>query len=188
MKKITLALVVISTIILATKNAAAQQNDGQFFMQSAVSDVIVDACDEYQAAENYVAEEDINQVAIKSFHKKFKHAQNVKWLKLNDGYKARFMNDDVTLNAFFYPKGNYAGLIKGYESKNVSGNIFDFANENYPGYDILYVNEASAIIKPGPATYILQLKKKDRMIIVRFCDDEWKEAFDSENQKMPVRF
>jgi hypothetical protein len=180
-------LMLLAVSAMINKNQTAAQAPGKLAMNSVITAIYTSARDNHNSPGDNI--ENISVKAVNNFKHRYKAVSNVKWMLLSDGYLASFSDGNILNRVFYYPNGNLAGTIKGYEPALLPKEILQTVKEKYAGYKVVYVNEAELLEIQGSPTYVVQLQGKKDFKVVRVCDDEVDELNDySKEIKYPARF
>lgn len=188
MKKLISAFVIVGITILATsKEAKSQNTSGRLLMEAAI--VSADANGITAGSNNEISRDQVNARALRHFDKVFKTAADAKWQVLSDGFMASFKANEIIERVYYYSNGNLAGTLKGYSAKKMPQEIYDMVKGSYPGYPIVYVDEAEVEGASRITAFIVHLQNQQGLKLVRIIDDEMDVMYDSEqNAKSPSRF
>jgi hypothetical protein len=121
---------------------------------------------------NLVAEKPVsvlNERAKINFTREFKNITGEKWVKKNDGYRAKFDNSGINYMVDYNRKGNWLSTIKNYDEPNIDSRVADAVRTAFPGYSIVHLAE----IKKGKATvYLVKIENQKVLKTIRMADGE----------------
>lgn len=101
---------------------------------------------------------DVPPVVSKSFKKKFAKATDISFDRIDNNYKADFLIEDKLFYAEFTPEGEWVMTIEDIDLLTIYPPILKFIEENYPKYEILFVEKATR--KDKKDYYYVQVAKK----------------------------
>ena len=112
--------------------------------------------------------------ATRNFSRDYKGATGAEWQPMNEGgFVCKFIQDGVQKRAFYDKRGNWLSTVAGYTENKMPRAVRKAVLSNYFDYSILYVHE---ITMPGrPASYIVQIRDKKVIRILRVIDEEVEE-------------
>jgi hypothetical protein len=125
------------------------------------------------AAANMFSRDEVNSKAVKNFLRSFKNASGEKWYKVNDQLIATFTSDNVDYRVDYDKKGNWLHTIRTYDETKMQEDLRHVVKSTYYDYEINLVHEIES--PRVPATYIVQLVGKTKLINLRICDGEMEE-------------
>lgn len=113
--------------------------------------------------------------ATRNFFREYKGAVNTEWQPLKEGgYVCRFTLDGVSRKAFYDKRGNWLSTVAGYTEQQMPKDVRRVVLSNYYDYSILYVHEVKVPRKP--AIYMVQVRDKNAIKILRVVDGEVEEV------------
>ncbi len=172
MKKILFAFAAASVSALAVNHGAYAQDHNNIAVLEPAKDII--KMDKTIAIEksNTVKLNDISAKAVKNFTKSYKTSGDEVWYKAPDGFRVRFLSNDIT-NVIFYDKsGHWAGSLKGYSEDKLARDIRGIVKSKYYDYTIPYVQEIESAGVPGVVAYIVHLEDEHEIKLIRVCENE----------------
>ena len=118
----------------------------------------------------------INPEALKHFSDTYKNVTGESWMKIKDGFVARFTLNGVMNTIYYNTKGRWAGSLKSYREDKLPHDIRDIVKREYYDYSITSVDEGETIDSKGVPTYVVHLEGENNVKLVRICDrqmDVW---------------
>jgi hypothetical protein len=131
-------------------------------------------------AQNAIARVNINEIKTKhvnvlndraerNFRRGFGKAYNPKWIEKEDGYRAKFAENEVSYMVDYDRKGNWVNTISNYNESHLDTHITDAVKMSFPGYAIVHVTE----IKKGKATiYLVKIDNQKLLKTIRVENGE----------------
>ena len=118
--------------------------------------------------------------AFKNFNKAFKEVRNATWSETLDGFKAEFMNENVTTKVYYDTKGRWIASVRAYDEASLPREIRHTVKSTYYDYDILHVQEITAGEKTA---YLVKIEDETSIKTIRVTDDQMDEyiAFQKSN-------
>jgi hypothetical protein len=123
--------------------------------------------------------EEINPKALKDFDKTYKNAENVSWTKTKDGFIATFISNDTRYRILYSINGKWSASVKGYHEEKLPFYIRDLVKSTYYDYNIFYIEELETVFSNRVPTYIIHIKDKNNIKLIRVFDREmevWKDV------------
>ena len=114
----------------------------------------------------------INIHAVRKFVRDFKDAQNVVWIKANDGYVARFINDSIHTTVAYDPRGSWTYTFKKYAENKMPVDVRAFVKSTYFDYTIAEVIEIKLPGERNNIIYRVLIKCADNFKILQICNKE----------------
>lgn len=113
--------------------------------------------------------------ATRNFSRDYKGAVHTEWQPLREGgYVCRFTLGGVDKKAFYDRKGNWLSTVAGYTGSQMPKDLRRVVLSNYYDYSILYVHEID--MPRQPAVYMVQVRNKNTIRILRVVDGEVEEV------------
>ena len=116
--------------------------------------------------------------ALKSFSRLYKNISNETWVKVKDGFVARFLSYGIRYSVLYNTKGYWTGLVKNYTEEKLPRNIREIVKSKYYDYSIFYVDEMETSATGDAPVYIVHLEDKVGVKLVRVYNgdmDVWME-------------
>lgn len=111
----------------------------------------------------------LNNKAERSFRKEFKHAYNTKWIEKEDGFRAKFVDNDISYMVDYNKKGNWVSTISNYTEDHLDSHIANAVKTAFLGYAIVHVTE----IRKGKITvYLVKIDNQKLLKTVRVQNGE----------------
>ena len=110
--------------------------------------------------------------ALKNFSKTYKEASNASWSETLDGFKAEFMNENITTKVFYDAKGRWIANVRLYDEANLPREVRHAVKSTYYDYDILHVQEITAGNKTA---YLVKIEDETSIKTIRVTDDQMDE-------------
>lgn len=121
----------------------------------------------------------INIKAVRYLKERYKDVSNEIWSKSNQGeYLVYFTLNGIITRLYFNRKGIWHATLKTYTEDKLPFIIRDKVKSKYYDYSIGSINELVTADSNGLPTYIIDIKYKDNIKILRIYDGEmevWKQ-------------
>ena len=115
----------------------------------------------------------VNEEVTKSFSKHFKDATHTKWYSVDKDYLVKFIQEDMTNNAYFKQNGKLVYHISyGYE-KNLQPDLRQLVTNSYPDY---IISRAIQVNAQGRNIWVLNLEGMKKLVIVSIEDGNLEEV------------
>ena len=108
--------------------------------------------------------DEVNQLAVNSFHKEFSNAQNVVWEQKQDFIKATFTLNDQVLFAYYNSNGDLQAVVRNIVSSQLPINLLADLKKEYNG---CWISELFEIASDNQTTYYVTLENADKKIVLR---------------------
>ena len=108
--------------------------------------------------------DEVNQLAVNSFHKEFSNAQNVVWEQKQDFIKATFTLNDQVLFAYYNNNGDLQAVVRNIVSSQLPINLLTDLKKEYNG---CWISELFEIASDNQTTYYVTLENADKKIVLR---------------------
>jgi len=116
-------------------------------------------------------ERDINQSIVKSFHKEFINAKNIKWEQKIGYVKVEFTLNDQVLFAYYDNDGKLTAIVRNIVSDQLPISLLTSLKKEYTGY---WISELFELAADDQTTYYVTLENADKKIVLRSSGlDEW---------------
>jgi hypothetical protein len=131
-------------------------------------------------AQNAIARVNINEIKTKhvnvlndraerNFRREFRKAYNPKWIEKEDGFRAKFVENDISYMVDYDKKGNWVNTISNYNESHLDSHIANAVKMAFLGYAIVHVTE----IKKGKATiYLVKIDNQKLLKTIRVENGE----------------
>ena len=108
--------------------------------------------------------EEINQLAVQSFHKEFVSATNVKWEQKGDYVKATFTLNSQVLFAYYNSEGNLTAVVRNIVSDQLPISLLTSLKNEYTGY---WISDLFEMASNDQTTYYITVENADKKIVLR---------------------
>lgn len=109
-------------------------------------------------------EADVNQMAVRSFHKDFTTAKNIKWEQKTGYVKVEFTMNDHVLFAYYDNEGKLTAIVRNIVSDQLPISLLTSLKKDYTGY---WISELFEMAADDQTTYYVTLENADKKIILR---------------------
>jgi hypothetical protein len=109
-------------------------------------------------------ETDVNQLAVRSFHKEFITARNIKWEQKVGYVKVEFTMNEQVLFAYYNNDGELTAIVRNIISDQLPISLLTSLKNDYTGY---WISELFEIASNDQTTYYVSLENADRKIVLR---------------------
>jgi len=103
---------------------------------------------------------DIPEIVVKNFNKKYPKSTDVEWDKEDDNFLAKFTLNDQKAKASFTPNGQWIYSAMPYDKDRLSNIIKTYIDKNYGGYKIDYAMQVQRADKKNYYSVVLVRKIK----------------------------
>jgi hypothetical protein len=111
----------------------------------------------------------VNDKAERNFRKEFKGVYQPKWIEKEDGYRAKFVENDISYMVDYNKKGDWVSTILNYNEEQLDTHIADAVKTSFLGYAIVHVTQ----IKKGKAViYLVKIDNQKLLKTVRVENGE----------------
>ncbi|MDQ6763710.1 MAG: hypothetical protein M3015_13930 [Bacteroidota bacterium] len=114
----------------------------------------------------------INIHAVRKFVRDFKNAKNVVWIKANDGYVARFINDSIHITVAYDLRGSWTYTLKKYAENKMPVDVRAMVKSTYFDYAITEVTEIKIPEESENIIYRVLIKYADNFKILQIRNKE----------------
>ena len=128
---------------------------------------------EAKSATTIIEASNVNQRAAKDLTKNFKNRSNERWLKVADGYIAKFNLSDMAHQVAYNKKGKWVYTIRTYDEWKLPADVRHMVKSSYYDYNITLVQEIAT--PDNPLTYIVHLEGNTQFINLKVSDGEMEE-------------
>jgi len=167
MKNFLSAITVIAISVLAANNVTAQDTNNVTALQqsgntNSTRSMVTDAKPDGTII--------VNAKALKNFKRSFKNVSDIKWVKNQYGFTARFTLNDIS-NVIYYDKnGNWQASLKTYNEDKFNRKLRAIVKSKYFDYKITQVQEIENTDTNGIPTYIIHIEDEKSFMLVRVSD------------------
>jgi hypothetical protein len=133
---------------------------------------------EYQKSISETTNPTISPRALRNFAHTYKDVTGESWMKLKDGFAAKFNSDGTRSTILYDNKGDWAASIKLYHEEKMRREIRHIVKSTYYDYKIIYTQEVETIDSGDVPTYVVCIEDKTNIKFVRINAGEmsvWKE-------------
>ena len=109
-------------------------------------------------------EADVNQLAVRSFHKDFTTAKNIKWEQKTGYVKVEFTMNEQVLFAYYDNDGKLTAIVRNLVSDQLPINLLTGLKKEYTGY---WISELFELASDDQTTYYVTLENADKKIVLR---------------------
>jgi hypothetical protein len=109
-------------------------------------------------------ETDVNQLAVKSFHKDFVNAKNIKWEQKTGYVKVEFTMNDQVLYAYYNNDGQMTAVVRNIVSDQLPISLLTTLKRDYSGF---WIPDLFEIAADDQTTYYVTLENADKKIVLR---------------------
>jgi hypothetical protein len=116
-------------------------------------------------------ETDVNQLAVKSFHKDFVNAKNIKWEQKTGYVKVEFTMNDQVLYAYYNNDGQMTAVVRNIVSDQLPISLLTSLKRDYTGF---WISDLFEMAADDLTTYYVTLENADKKIVLRSSGiDSW---------------
>lgn len=126
-------------------------------------------------AGNDLVEEEIPQVVVSNFHYFFPGAQAVQWQKLNNNYKALYLENDKKLEVFYNANGELQEIDREIDSSELPNTYVNRLNEAFGTASYTIKNAMVADDFSRMPLYLIQVQKGPIVYSIEFEDYDLKD-------------
>jgi hypothetical protein len=109
-------------------------------------------------------ETDVNQLAVKSFHKDFVNAKNIRWEQKTGYVKVEFTMNDQVLYAYYNNDGQMTAVVRNIVSDQLPISLLTSLKRDYSGF---WIPDLFEIAADDQTTYYVTLENADKKIVLR---------------------
>ncbi|MDO6434324.1 hypothetical protein Q4E93_27180 [Flavitalea sp. BT771] len=113
---------------------------------------------------NGTDETDVNQLAVKSFHKDFGNAKNIRWEQKTGYVKVEFTMNDQVLYAYYNNDGQMTAVVRNIVSDQLPISLLTPLKRDYTGF---WISDLFEIAADEQTTYYVTLENADKKIVLR---------------------
>jgi len=109
-------------------------------------------------------ETDVNQLAVRSFHKDFVNAKNIRWEQKTGYVKVEFTINDQVLYAYYNNDGQMTAIVRNIVSDQLPISLLTSLKRDYTGF---WISDLFEIASDDQTTYYVTLENADKKIVLR---------------------
>ena len=109
-------------------------------------------------------ETEVNQLAVRSFHKDFINAKNIKWEQKTGYVKVEFTMNDQVLYAYYNNDGQMTAVVRNIVSDQLPISLLTSLKRDYTGF---WISDLFEIAADDQTTYYVTLENADKKIVLR---------------------
>lgn len=109
-------------------------------------------------------ETDVNQQVVRSFHKEFINAKNVKWQQKVGYVKVEFTLNDQVLFAYYNNDGQMTAIVRNIVSDQLPISLLTSVRNDYSGY---WISDLFEVAADGQTNYYVTLENADKKMVLR---------------------
>ena len=109
-------------------------------------------------------ESDVNQTVVRSFHREFVNAKNVKWEQKVGYVKVEFTLNDQVLFAYYNNEGQMTALVRNIVSDQLPISLLTSLKRDYTGF---WISELFEIAADEQTNYYVTLEDANKKIVLR---------------------
>jgi hypothetical protein len=111
----------------------------------------------------------LNEKAERNFRREFKEAYDAKWIEKEDGYRAKFVENQVKYMVDYNKKGDWVSTIANYNEDQLDTHIAGAVKTAFLGYAIVHVTE---VRKGKSIVYLVKIDNQKFLKTVRIVNGE----------------
>jgi hypothetical protein len=115
----------------------------------------------------------INLTAINDFKKRFSTVENENWVKVSDGFYAKFMEGGIQERVAYNKKGKMMFTILEYNADKLAKDIRESIRYNYMDCSINHISEVHINNK---VVYLVHISDEGHLKTIRVCDGNMEEV------------
>jgi hypothetical protein len=116
-------------------------------------------------------ETDVNQLAVRSFHKDFVNAKNIRWEQKTGYVKVEFTINDQVLYAYYNNDGQMTAIVRNIVSDQLPISLLTSLKRDYTGF---WISDLFEIASDDQTSYYVTLENADKKIVLRSIGiDTW---------------
>ena len=109
-------------------------------------------------------EADVNQLAVKSFHREFVNARNIKWEQKVGYVKVEFTLNDQVLYAYYNNEGENTAIVRNIVSDQLPITLLTGLKKDYTGF---WISDLFEVAAGDQTNYYVTLENADKKIVLR---------------------
>jgi len=111
----------------------------------------------------------LNDKADKNFRREFKDVYNARWIEKEDGYRAKFVENNIKYMVDYNKKGDWVSTIANYSEDQLDTHIAGAVKTAFLGYAIVHVTE---VRKGKDIVYLVKIDNQKFLKTVRIVNGE----------------
>ncbi len=115
---------------------------------------------------------DVSPKAVKDFSKNYRNVTGATWDKSSEGFRAKFILNDVKNAVYYDTKGRWAGSLKTYSEYKMPRDIRATVKREYYDYSIEMVQEVETPLSENGPTYLVYVQDTHRYKILLVHDGD----------------
>lgn len=116
-------------------------------------------------------ETDVNKEAVRSFHREFVNAKNVKWEQKVGYVKVEFTLNDQVLFAYYNNDGQMTAIVRNIVSDQLPISLLTSLKNEYTAY---WISDLFEVASNDQTNYYVTLENADKKIVLRSSGiDSW---------------
>ncbi|HVU85254.1 MAG TPA: hypothetical protein VHC50_10455 [Puia sp.] len=119
-------------------------------------------------------ETDVSNEVVRSFHREFINAKNVKWEKKAGYVKVEFTLNDQVLFAYYNNDGQMTAIVRNIVSDQLPISLLTSVRNDYSGY---WISDLFEVAADGQTNYYVTLENADRKMVLRSSGIEGWEVY-----------
>ena len=108
--------------------------------------------------------DEVNQMAVRSFHKEFVNAKNIVWEQKQDYVKVTFSMNDQVLFAYYNNQGDLTAVVRNIVSDQLPISLLTSLKNEYTGF---WITDLFEIASNDQTTYYVTIENADKKIVLR---------------------
>jgi len=109
-------------------------------------------------------ETEVNQLAVRSFHKDFVNAKNIKWEQKTGYVKVEFTMNDQVLYAYYNNDGQMTAVVRNIVPDQLPISLLTSLKRDYTGF---WIPDLFEMATGDQTTYYVTLENADKKIVLR---------------------
>lgn len=109
-------------------------------------------------------EANVNQLAVRSFHREFVRAKNVKWEQKANYVKVEFTLNDQVLFAYYNNEGENTAIVRNIVSDQLPINLLTSLKNDYTGF---WISDLFEVATGDITNYYVTLENADKKIVLK---------------------
>jgi|SRR6186713_112127 len=108
--------------------------------------------------------DEVNQLAVRSFHKEFVNAKNIVWEQKQDYVKVTFSMNDQVLFAYYNNEGDLTAVVRNIISDQLPISLLTSLKNEYTSF---WISDLFEIASNDQTTYYVTIENADKKIVLR---------------------
>ena len=109
-------------------------------------------------------ESDVNKEAVRSFHKEFANARNVKWEQKVGYVRVEFTLNDQVLFAYYNNDGEMTAIVRNIVSDQLPISLLTALKRDYTSF---WISDLFEVASDDQTNYYVTLENADKKIVLR---------------------